>query len=329
MLRSISGQDTERLAAALAGLDRYQRATRPVRLVAGRAVATAGRARLLDYGGDGPVVVVVPSLINGPEVFDLLAEQSMLRWLATQRVRPLLVDWGEPSPAERGLSVADHVDRLLLPLLASAPGDYRLVGYCLGGTLALAAAARAERPPAALALLATPWRFSGYPADARRAVGDLWKRSRDVAGALGLWPAEVLQAGFWQLDPERTVDKFAALGRSEDPAALARFVAVEDWANGGPPLTAAAGEELATSLFGDDASGCGQWRVAGRSVDPTALACPVLEIVSLTDRIVPAAATPGVGRRLELAQGHVGMVVGSRAKELLWEPLADWLRTPG
>jgi polyhydroxyalkanoate synthase len=31
------------------------------------------------------------------------------------------------------------------------------------------------------------------------------------------------------------------------------------------------------------------------------------------------------GERLELALGHVGMVVGSRARELLWEPLDAWL----
>ena len=52
---------------------------------------------------------------------------------------------------------------------------------------------------------------------------------------------------------------------------------------------------------------------------------PVLNIVSTSDRIVPAATALRAGERLELAQGHVGMVVGSKAKEKLWEPLADWL----
>jgi polyhydroxyalkanoate synthase subunit PhaC len=52
---------------------------------------------------------------------------------------------------------------------------------------------------------------------------------------------------------------------------------------------------------------------------------PVLNIVSTSDRIVPAATALRVGERLELSQGHVGMVVGSRAKAALWEPLAAWL----
>ena len=53
--------------------------------------------------------------------------------------------------------------------------------------------------------------------------------------------------------------------------------------------------------------------------------CPVLDIVSTTDRIVPAATAVRVGERLELGLGHVGMVVGSRAPQTLWEALAGWL----
>ena len=51
----------------------------------------------------------------------------------------------------------------------------------------------------------------------------------------------------------------------------------------------------------------------------------ILNIVSTTDRIVPAATAVRAGERIDLALGHVGMVVGSRAKEALWEPLAGWL----
>jgi polyhydroxyalkanoate synthase len=51
----------------------------------------------------------------------------------------------------------------------------------------------------------------------------------------------------------------------------------------------------------------------------------VLEIASTTDHIVPAATTAGVGERIDLALGHVGMIVGGRAKANLWEPLSLWL----
>jgi polyhydroxyalkanoate synthase len=63
-------------------------------------------------------------------------------------------------------------------------------------------------------------------------------------------------------------------------------------------------------------------------VDPAALACPLLDIVSTTDRIVPAASATGAGERVTLAQGHVGMVVGGRARASLWQTLAEWLTRP-
>lgn len=327
MLRSETAQDPSRAAAALAGLRAYQSAPRPEYPAAPPIVAAVDRARLLDYGGGGRPVVFVPSLINGSQVLDLLPDHSLLRWLSEQGVHPLLVDWGTPDRRERDLSIAGHVETLLLPMLRSIPDDHVLAGYCLGGTMALAAAAL--RPPAGLALIATPWHFSGFPDKARQGLAALWSRARKTADAIGLLPLEVLQAGFWGLDPRRTIDKFVRFGEGPRTAqATGLFVALEDWANDGPPLTRGAGAELIEDLFGDDATGRGAWRVGGRVIDPQALGCPVLDIVSSTDRIVPAASAAGIGRRMALTQGHVGMIVGGHARAALWQPLADWLRGP-
>jgi polyhydroxyalkanoate synthase len=310
---------------ALAGLSLYQQAPRLPRVAEMPVVATAGRASLRDYGGSGPQVLFVPSLINPPYVLDLAEGQSLLRWLAGQGVRPLLLDWGEPSPAERDLSVAGHVERFLLPLIASLGERPVLAGYCLGGTMALAAATRA--PVAGLVTIAAPWHFSAFPDSARQGLDQLWQEARPAVEALGLMPMELLQTSFWRLDPARTVGKFERLGRGGLPAdALPGFVALEDWANDGPPLTLGAGRELLIDLFNGNRTGQGLWEVAGAPVRLADVACPVLDIVSTTDRIVPAASAPGLGTGLSLGLGHVGMIVGGRARALLWEPLAVWLR---
>jgi polyhydroxyalkanoate synthase subunit PhaC len=120
------------------------------------------------------------------------------------------------------------------------------------------------------------------------------------------------------------VDKFEELADA-DEAALRAFVTLEDWANDGPPLSFAAARELLEDFFEADRPGRGEWRVGGEAIDPGALPCPVLDIVSTRDRIVPAASAAAVGERMELARGHVGMVVGSAARRELWEPLTAWL----
>jgi len=324
MLRSETAGDEARTRDALAGLRRYQAAERRVAPPLPAPIATAGRASLRDYGGSGPPLVVVPSLINPPRVLDLAEDRSLLRWLAGEGVRPLLVDWGWPTAADRALDLAAHVETMLLPLLDGLGEPPLVAGYCLGGTIALAAAAL--RPVRGLALIAAPWRFANYPAQSQAALGELWTHAAAASETLGLLPMEVLQTGFWRLDPARTVAKYEALGRGPaDEAALARFVALEDWANDGPPLTHGVARELFDDLFDADLPGRSRWRVAGQAIDPAAIRAPVLEIASTTDHIVPAAAAAGIGQRLDLALGHVGMVVGGRARAALWQPLAAWL----
>ena len=323
LLRSETAASPDRRAAALAGLRAYQDAPRPAARPSRPAIAQAGRATLRDYGGSGRPVVFVPSLINPPVVLDLAPGNSLLGWLAEQGVRPLLVDWGTPTAADRAQDVTTHIEQLLLPLLAALDRPPVLVGYCLGGTMAIAAAAATQA--AGLVTIAAPWNFVGY-GDALDPISGLWDEAHATCEQLGLVPMEVLQAGFWQLDPKRTVAKFERFARLASDSEEARaFVTLEDWANGGAPLPFAAGRQLFDDFFMADLPGTGRWEIRGRRVDAAALDIPALSFVSTTDRIVPAASAARIGDVRELAMGHVGMIVGGRARAALWQPLADWL----
>ena len=251
-----------------------------------------------------------------------MGERSLLRWLAMQGRRVLLLDWGWPGPDRHALTVAGHVEAIALPLMETLGEPVDLVGYCLGGTMALAAAQLG--PARSVATLAAPWHFNGFPEDSREKLAQLWAGAAPAVEALGVLPIELLQTAFWSLDPARTVAKFEEFATLEGEAART-FVMLEDWANDGPPVAGAAAREMFESFFRDDRPGTGGWRVGGTIIDPAALAIPLLNIVSTTDRIVPQATAVTTGERLDLGLGHVGMVVGSRGREKLWEPLAAWL----
>jgi polyhydroxyalkanoate synthase len=324
MLRSETRDDPARMRAALAGLKAYQAAERPARTTNATITAQVGRVTLRSYGGQGRPVIFIPSLINGSEVLDLTGEHSLLAWLCAQGVQAHVLDWGEAQPEERDLSIAGHVERYLIPLMDEIGPDASLVGYCLGGTMAIAASML--RRPAALALIATPWDFSGFPLEARNQMQHLWNAASQTAGDIGLLPAEMLQQGFWQLDAARTIRKFEEFADKDPASAAARhYVAVEDWANSGSALTFAAGRELLEDMFVGNITGENRWRAGGTAIDPARLAVPILNIISATDRITPAASawTGGEGRVLN--QGHVGMIVGSRARTTIWPLLRDWL----
>ncbi|MFS0771768.1 alpha/beta fold hydrolase [Sphingomonas sp. 1P08PE] len=301
----------------MAGLDAYQRAERLPPPSTPPAGHRHGRARLIGWGRHRRPVVLVPSLINPSAILDLSERVSLLRALDAAGLQAWLLDWGTPNPAERAMDVGDHVRDLLVPLLARFDEPPVLVGYCLGGTMTLAAATCSS--VAGVATIAAPWRFAGY-GPAREAMARHWAGAHDACDAMGLVPVEVLQAGFWRLDPVRTIDKYAAFGRMDPASEEARsFVRLEDWANAGAPLTFAAGRQLFEDMIARDLPGTGGW-----FADPRTLKCPTVEFVSTTDRIVPAATAAGLADRRELAAGHVGMIVG-RHRTALSRPLIDWI----
>lgn len=324
MLRQETAESPDRQRAALAGLAAYQAADRGATRRLGRVKHRRGRARLRVYGGDGPPVVVIPSLINPPFIVDLTRQQSLLRWLAGRGHRTFLLDWGAPDATARTMDIGDHVTQLLLPLIRKLGQPPILIGYCLGGTIAAAAACLT--PVAGLAMIAAPWHFDGFDASARARIAALWTSTRSACDAMGLVPMEVLQAGFWQLDPARTIAKYESFTAMAPGSPAARsFIALEDWANAGAPLPYAAGAQMFEALFADNVTGTGKWTVGGSLIDPATLVCPTIDFVSLHDRIVPAASAIGFADQRKLAAGHVGMVVGSRARLELWEPLDDWI----
>jgi polyhydroxyalkanoate synthase len=257
-------------------------------------------------------------------VLDLAPGNSLMAYLAGHGLDVHLVDWGSPTAGDSGLDLAGHVTERLVPMLAELGAPALLVGYCLGGTIAAAAASVA--PSAGLVTIAAPWHFSGIDEESRATVAALWKGAEPACRRLGYVPMEVLQAGFWRLDPARTIRKYAGFADFDpaSPTALA-FMAVEDWANAGAPLTYAAGKSLFEQLYAVDMTGNGKWRIGGTTAVSRPAGLPTLAIASAADLIVPAAASPEADERWTLELGHVGMIVSRKAPQALWQPLAAWL----
>jgi polyhydroxyalkanoate synthase len=322
-------------AALLAGITAYRRHPWRRDLPDPPAIWAEGGSRLLDYGtGPGPVVLFVPSLINRAQVLDLLPEASILRHMAGQGVRPLLLDWGEPGPLERGFSLTDYIAGRLERALgaAAAQGPVVLAGYCMAGLLTLAAAQRRPDRVRALALLATPWDFWAEGEAQPRAIGGLLPGLEPLLGATGALPVDAIQALFAGLDPFSIAAKYRGFAEL-DPASprARRFVALEDWLNDGVALAAPVARECLGGWYGANAPARGEWRVAGEVVDPGRLRLPGFLAIPARDRIVPPATALALAGRWpgavvhHAAAGHIGMVAGRGAEAALWQPLLRWI----
>jgi poly[(R)-3-hydroxyalkanoate] polymerase subunit PhaC len=335
---ALDSELTRRAALFLDGVERYRKHPYHRDVPEPPVLWQEGTTRLLDYRPrGGPPVLVVPSLINRAYILDLAPGQSLLRYLAAQGLRPLLVDWGAPGAEERRFGVGDYIVRRLEPAAvvarqAAGGAVLTVLGYCMGGLLALALAARRPELASALALLATPWRFHAERAAQARLLGMLAAPIARSYEPLGEVPVDVLQALFASQDPLLALRKFSRFAEMpQDSAAAQGFVALEDWLNDGVPLAIPVARECLGGWYGEDLPGRGLWRVGGKRILPRDVDVPALVVVPAQDRIVPPATAAVLADELPQAErlrpplGHIGMIVARDAPTVVWAPLGAWL----
>ena len=334
--RAVTIEGLRRLDRFLAAVEQYRRHPWHRDIEDPPTVWSEGATALRDYGGVGPPVLFVPSLINKAYILDLSERHSLLRWLAGQGVNPWLVDWGHPGEAERRFGLDDYIAgrlaRALNAVVELTGARPVLAGYCMGGLLALALAQLRRDRVRGLALLATPWDFHAGDGVRARALAALLPALEPQLRLFGALPVDSLQMLFAGLDPfgiQRKFESFAAL--KPDSARAKLFVALEDWLNDGVPLAAPVARECIGGWYGDNLPARDRWKVAGAAVVPARLDLPAIALMPANDRIVPpgsamalAAALPDC-RPVTVAAGHIGMVVGSGMKAAVWQPLRDWI----
>lgn len=305
----------------------WQAGVTSVRRLYGESGAQSGRALLL-----------VPSLINSAAIFDVCEERSMVRFMREQGNDVYLLDWGVTAKDDEPLDLEAAITRRLLPAIRAAREHAQkpvsVLGYCMGGTLSLAAASIAPQEIEKLALLAAPWDFrAGRNMLSERVRGWAPLVLPQLEMRLCL-PSEWTQAVFATLDPEGSAKKFARFAEMDQESFEARlFVAVEDWLNEGVDLAPAIARDVLQQWFALNAPARGEWMVGGRSVDLTALACPVLVMASEADRLVPFEAADAVTQTMprahaescRLSCGHIGLIAGRNAVTQVWTPVARWL----
>ena len=348
---AVAGEIAARLAATVRGIEIWQSHPYRRRLEEPPAIWARGCSRLLDFGRcpeatdpQGPPVLVVPSLINRAYILDLAAERSMLRWLAGQGLRPILMDWGAPGAAEAGFRLEDYGARRLVPALDHIQGAtgrrVAVLGYCMGGTIAAGLAARRPDGLSCLVTIGAPWDFAstrGIAGGIRAMLrADGPGRAQDLleglGQAFGAVPVALFQMLFALVNPIQAAVKFQRLSRLDPDGVAARhFVALEDWLADGVPMPVGAARDLLIEWQIRNVTATGRWRFLGGAVNPGNIRLPVLAFCGRSDSIAPpplahplAEAIAGA-RTARPATGHVGMVVGSLARAEVWRPTAAFV----
>ena len=295
-----------------------------------------GGVQVLDFGGVGTPILMIPSLINPHYILDLMPGRSLAAYLKTKGYRPYLVKWGEPGEEEIHFGLDDYICKRLMPVLdfltKAAGGPIPVIGYCMGGTLSAALAARTSAQVSKLALLAAPWDFATErPHAGRKFVPAMIKHMKNMPG-VGTIGVDMLQTFFASVDPTLNDRKFRSYAAGKYQGEHADFFsAMEVWANNGAPLARKVAEQCLKGWYADNDTMEERWTVAGEPVRLADIECPVWIAAPEGDRLVPQesafAMLAGLkdGTSHAPPSGHIGMVVGDRAEAGLWEPLYEWL----
>jgi polyhydroxyalkanoate synthase len=322
-----------------AGIVRYQQYPRGEPKNPPAIFTTMGTTRVLDYGTmeNAIPLLIIPSLINRYNILDLSGQRSFVRTMAERGFHPYLIDWDAPGAEESNFDLSDYIARRLEPILEKINNHHAgqrvaVLGYCMGGLLALALASRKPEQTQSLALLATPWDFHAEHEAQSCMLQSMLPQFEAMIDALGEVPVDVLQAMFTSLNPWLSIDKFRRFGRAKsDTDHDAMFVELEDWLNGGAPLTGPAARECLRDWYVENSPAKGNWQVCGKAVRPDQIQCPSIAFIPQSDHIVPPASAMALVNgadgmeHMTLSSGHIGMVVGARSRDILIDPLAKWL----
>ncbi len=284
-----------------------------------------------ESSGKNGALLLVPSMVNGSEILDLLPERSFARWLAEQGFDVYLLDWGHP-PADDGLQSLDDgvVPRLQAAaeaVAAKAGKPVNALGYCMGGTLLLAAAATRPSLFGKLALLSAPWDFhAGNPLMLTQIMAGSASALQLLEQKSAL-PVDWIQNVFAHVNPALAIHKFSAFLEMESGSAEEQvFIAVEDWLNGGQDLPGGVARSCILDWYAGNKPAKGGW------VDLAKLENhPIFVVAAAKDILVPPESAIAVMQHLPQATileppcGHISLMAGKQAKTQIWEPLRNWL----
>lgn len=273
-------------------------------------------------------LLMVPSLINRSYVLDLMEGSSLIAHLVQHQHPTYLLDWGTPGPQHDHLSFGFYIDELISLATAAVRRDAQtdqvdLLGYCMGGTMALLHAALHPRQIDRLTLLATPINFHD------EGVLSRWASSPDfdvdrVVDTLGRMDSLMLQSSFLFLKPLSTYQKYKGLYESaNNPRFTASFIKLERWLNDNVSVPGECYREYVRVCYQENRLVEGGLVLNGKAVDLRQVTGPILNVIALKDHIVPpessrivARLVGGPVREVLIDAGHIGIAMGSKARQM-------------
>lgn len=290
-------------------------------------------------------VLLVPPLAAPASCFDLRKGCSIAEHLLARGYPTYLVDYGPISFNDRDLGLEHWVDDVIPKAVKKVSEDcdgqdVQVVGWCLGGIMALlSSAGNRDLPISSLALIASPFDFETLMLSGPiRRLGDL-TGGRLVSGlyrALGGAPATLVSLGFRATALDRYLTKPVWIAQNIDNRELlAHMEAVDDYMANMLAYPGRTFGQLYHRFFRVNELAQGTLQLTDdRTIELAAVEEPVLSIAGKSDVLAPVQAVLAVEGLLPNAAsvetqvapgGHLGVLTGRSAIDTTWQYLDEFL----
>ena len=279
------------------------------------------------------------ALVNTPWIADLEDGRSLIQGLLQQGLDIYMIDWGDPTPADRYIGLHDYINDRMDQCIdyvrkAHALQQIDLLGICQGGTLALCYIALHQDKIRNLVTTVTPVDFQ-TPNDQLSALC----QHLDIdllVDTLGNVPSSMLNASFLSLRPfDLSVRKYVDMvDLFADETRLQNFLRMEKWIFNGPALAGQAFREFIKQFYQQNALIRAAACIGGQTINLQHIRLPVLNVYALHDHLVPPESSIALKQHigstdystLEFPGGHIGLYVSKKAGKMIAPAVAEWLR---
>lgn len=292
-------------------------------------------------------LLIVYALVNRYQVADLQPDRSLVRNLLKQGIDVHLIEWGDPLPADKYLTIDDYVNGYMEDCVDFLRERYKvdsinILGICQGGTLSTCYTALHPEKIKNLVLTVTPIDFHAHEAAEKKPhVGLLFRmgKSADVdlmVDAFGNVPADLLNVSFLTVSPfmlnfGKYIDMIDVL---DNQKTLLNFMRMEKWLFNGPDSAGEAYREFVRDFLQGNKLVKGEVVLGGKRVDLANLTMPVLNVYATADHLVPPPCTIALGKHTKskdyeefaIETGHIGIYVGGKPQSILAPKVAEWLK---
>lgn len=290
-----------------------------------------------------PPVLLVPPLAAPASCFDLRRGCSVAEHLLAAGHPTYLLDYGAIAFGDRNLGIEHWIDDVIPRAIDAVTADagaeqVQLVGWCLGGIMALLVAADHPERIRSVALVASPFDTSAVPLVAPlRPLVNLAGGSVGTLAykALGGAPAPLVRRAYQLAGFDKYVMKpFTLATNLDDRDFLAQVEAVDRFMAGMLAYPGRTFGQIYHRMLRRNDLADGRIRLGERTIELSGVTAPVLSIAGEGDGIAPQAAVHRVAELVPNAAqvktatapgGHLGVLTGRAARRTTWRMLDDFL----